>query len=124
MPYLIANRKAHLDSGGTMVTPGDLTYVLTKNCLDAERNDDWLYLPFSLLYACTLYMEDHQHPNFATRCEVIGAIRCAALEYRRRRQDDWIAAYDALMDTEQRFYHDVVAPYEDLKINQNGDVYT
>jgi hypothetical protein len=61
--------------------------------------------PGQLTYAITRlavrFAREQGKIRFATLCLVIGAIVCAAFEFYRR----------------------VVAPYEDAKMAQNGDVY-
>jgi hypothetical protein len=57
-------------------------------------------LTYILYRACLEYLISHDH-NYATRADVLGALESAKLEFYRRQ----------------------VAPYEDYKITQNGDVH-
>jgi hypothetical protein len=54
---------------------------------------------------------------------VVGCLECARREFRRRQPDDYLAADEALSEAIERFYRLVIAPYEDEKIVQNGDVF-
>jgi Domain of unknown function (DUF6899) len=57
-------------------------------------------LNYVLTRACITYLHDHG-VTYATFNDIIGALECAKLEMYRRR----------------------VSPYENLKIEENGDVY-
>lgn len=120
MPYLAQSRKEHINNGGEPVTEGDLTYVFTKIVLDGEDRyavvEDVLRM---LEIEATAYLENGRD-NYGTRCQVIGAFTCAALEYRRRKDGPGAML---LHTAAEWWYAAKVAPYEDLKIQQNGDVY-
>lgn len=84
MPYIPEGDKAQLDLAEYLIDPvtvGELTYVLTKRCID--------------------YYEKHGE-SFQTHAQVIAALECTKLEFYRR----------------------ALAPYEDKKVLENGDVYT
>lgn len=115
MPYLTAERKAELLRGQECVTPGDLTYILTKLALSGQYPQ--------LLVECDRYLENSRHNNYATRCEVIGSLECARQEFERRRPNATVPA-SALSSAKYRWYQEKVAPYEDGKILENGDVYS
>lgn len=74
---------------------------------DRQRMDETTFraeTPGELNYAITQLVVDYlrrHKPNYATLNEIIGALESAKLE----------------------FYSRVVRPYEDTKIQQNGDVY-
>jgi hypothetical protein len=103
VPYLTPERKAEIDSGFRPTTKGDLTYLITRALLGERRQVD-----FGLLF------------------DIMGGLDCAGREYRRRRPA--LSADDVKMLSELEwfatdFYDNVIAPYEDTKIEQNGDVY-
>lgn len=120
MPYLTSDRKRELDEEGALpVTPGDLTYLFTRAVIDPgsvrQRLDEIL----------TPYLEGLKEPRYADLCEVIGALHCTAYEALRRRGHARWAAERAteVLRYAQNFYDAQVAPYEDKKIRQNGDVF-
>ena len=57
-------------------------------------------LNYVLTLVCKKYMKEHSE-NYQTFNDIVGALECC----------------------KQEFYGRVVAPYEDEKIQQNGDVY-
>ncbi len=64
MPYITADARARLDTGGKPETPGELNYAITRLV------DDYLIQRGGIRYA---------HLN-----EVIGALECVKLELYRR----------------------------------------
>ncbi len=69
--------------------------------------------------------------NYTTINDIYGAIGCAILEFRRRVRPKTfgfegvarLAIMRAMSKAVDEFYLDVAAPYEDSKIQENGDVY-
>lgn len=123
MPYLPEQAKIDLASGAPFTNPGDLTYIVTHVVLlEPESNWDEAFAHYA-----TRYIEDRGE-RFATFAEIIGAFSAADHEYSRRR---WQAKYDPdaqlVSDTIHEFlglfYDKVVAPYENKKIEENGDVF-
>lgn len=118
MPYLTEEHKRFVDAPTNPIdTPGELTYALTRavlttnNLIDMEAAFDGAierFLP--------------KKPQYADYCAVIGALMCTSFEVFRR---DPFHAADAirLQTYARRFYAEVVAPYEDQKIKENGDVF-
>lgn len=81
MPYIKGDwRRWDIADGQTPVNVGDLTYLLTHNCIS--------------------YLHDKK-ADFARHAEVLAALEATKLEFYRR----------------------AVAPYENEKIKENGDVY-
>lgn len=120
MPYLAKDRKQYIDGGGQVVTEGDLTYVLTRACLNAC--DIGPFLENALNAECGAYLENGRN-NYATRCQIMGALECARREFRRRRPDSYLMINAAISEVQRRFYDEIIAPYEDSKIEFNGDVF-
>ena len=79
MPYVNKFAKELLDTGYPPQTPGELTYVIYRTCLN--------------------YFDKGKF-NFIAIATVMGCLVCAMLELYRRK----------------------VAPYEQEKIKENGDV--
>ena len=118
MPYITQDRRDVLDmSMEPAGTAGELNYLLTKLVIDSElffvedilrqEIDDFLYKKESL---------DYQIIN-----DVLGAITGAKLEIQRRLSTH---VHDDTLDrVRDKFYKEIVAPYEDKKIKANGDVF-
>lgn len=127
MPYIQEKEKQELvHDGRPTQTVGELTYILTWHALQdyTQAGDDFAIEALS--NEVSIYLEYHKRRgnyNYALLCGVIGSLTCAALEYRRRRPDSYLPADEALREVASSFYSKVVAPYEDQKIQQNGDVY-
>lgn len=122
MPYLTEERKQYLDTGGKLETPGDLTYSLTRTLL---RNDPD-YIRQGLAACVDVYIMDLGHaPRYADYAVILGCLESTRREWLRRvpfagRRGIGAALIRTFTD---EFYRDVVAPYEDTKIQENGDVY-
>lgn len=130
MPYLTLERKQELTNPGAKLHhAGDVNYLVTEECLDllqegtAAAGHAWHQAVDDILDAYTEYHGD----SYATYNAVIGALTCCSLEWQRRHHgstDGAVLTVAAMIDAKAReFYREVVAPYEDLKIKQNGDVY-
>lgn len=70
-----------------------LTPLLNESLSSGELN-------YVITKLCDKYLKNHK-PNYSTMNNVIGVLECAKLEYYRR----------------------ICSPYEDLKIQVNGDAY-
>lgn len=130
MPYLTDAHKHALDVGGVPETPGELTYLVTRALLGNPREAS---MAEALQAAVDRYLSGlATDPGYVNYCVIIGALTCAALEHERRLgtpgdpydvpDDAWNALQD-LAQFEQDFYRNVIGPYEDTKIAENGDVY-
>lgn len=95
---------------------GELNRALTKILL----NDGVLILPM-FREVIAKYIHD-QKPRYATYNDVVGALECAKLEFFRRRGYSE-ALNKALENLKTTFYNETVAPYEDGKIKEHGDIY-
>lgn len=129
MPYILQEDKDRLNKGGNPWTPGELTYLITKEMLDAQGGHG--PLKAGIRTHVHSYIEGQGH-SFATYSAVMGCLCCAHEEYRRR--GGWGAVTGAPLDLPQwplrvaldysvEFYDYVIAPYEDRKIRENGDVF-
>jgi hypothetical protein len=123
MPYLAEQRKQELDEGLPATTPGDLTYLFTKVLLARSWGREGLEGEIKGIVAD--YFDDKQ-PRYADYALVLGCLTSAVHEFFRRRfvipSHLWPNGHilDLFID---HWYSQVVAPYEDAKILQNGDVY-
>lgn len=119
MPYLTAQRKQELENPKRKLsTAGDLTYAMTMVVLFPK-----LSLKAELAGAIDRYLP--KSPRYEDYAIVLGCIDSVKREYRRREGLVGVSAavFDALESFADSFYADHVAPYEDTKIEQNGDVY-
>lgn len=123
MPYLNYTLKKALDKGKVPETPGDLTYLLSKELIKATDTGAG-YLPSDYYQHVQKYIGDS--PNFAVYAEVLGAIQATIFEYKRRKgllqkwQQEELNKLNQLAIT---LYVFEVGPYEDAKIVENGDIY-
>lgn len=122
MPYLIEARKMQLDAGFAPATPGDLTYLFTKALLGDPREAT---LHEALQAAVDSYLETlSRQPRYADYAVILGCLDATSREYQRRlghRAEPSLTWM--LTGFRDEFYVTVVAPYEDTKIAENGDVY-
>jgi hypothetical protein len=130
MPYITQERRTALDTATHEVATnaGELNYLFTVRALDARTNSRSISIGGSTIESLAHdlrteiddYIESmglrYQYVN-----DVIGALTGAKLEMQRRLG---IHTFDDLFDgVRNKFYNEVAAPYENLKIEENGDVY-
>lgn len=120
MPYLAEAERQRVDRGAYIETAGELTYAFTRLILDAT---DHAMFQFGAWLIVGRYMP--VKPRYVNYCTVIGAIMCTQLEFKRRSRDTETNAWKvlALSQFMLDFYAIKVAPYENLKMQKNGDVY-
>lgn len=127
MPYLTQARKDQLAGEALPETPGDLNYLLTLSVIQAikENVPSRARLTASRL-ACS-FLDNHGLDY--TNCNaIVGAVECCRRELKRRTPTHLTTDVHRAVDGQLRswldnFYAKTVAPYEDKKIEQNGDVY-
>lgn len=119
MPYLDEDRKQQLAGKALPTTPGDLTYLFYKTLLDEEGKCH----KGSFIDSVEKFLKNRPI-NFNRYCEIIGAADCAWLEFERRGNNVGVgtAKLNVLSDFIEDFYAERIAPYEDKKIQENGDV--
>lgn len=129
MPYLSRARKHELDAGIRPTTPGDLTYLLTRVALGESGGEATFEEAVDAAVERYFERRDIRYASFA---EVLGCLLSAKLEYARRVCEDQqlrnALASPAIVGYKfeqyiKDFYRNRVAPYEDQKIEENGDVY-
>lgn len=124
MPYIDKTSKDRLYADGQDAgTVGELTYLFSLHCINADRQQDYTFLVDTLRLEIVKYLDANGPTNYALLNGVVGSLECARREHRRRRPDSYLPADEALSETLTEFYNGIVAPYEDTKIEQNGDVY-
>ena len=107
--------------------PGELNYAMTMKALAYFRGV--LTLPEfgeAVGDLCASFLERHG-PSYTTYNNLIGAMTCCGWEMVRRANDDYAPAADicqkVLVEVAYRIYYEIVVPYEDQKIAENGDVF-
>ena len=111
IPYIDAESRKQIKLGRPPLTAGELNYILCIVVLSGCLTEA------DLMQICMSYIGhtkcDYQHMN-----DVVGALDGAFREIIRR-TGRWMFI---LPDTKRRFQRKVVAPYEDRKIRENGDI--
>lgn len=128
MPYVTEDIKHDLVFNGRPAkNVGELTFVLTWHALQEHTRAGSPFALECLENEIQLYLDgqaaEGYTANYALLCGVVGSLECARREFRRRRPDSYLAADEALSEVLTSFYRHTVAPYEDTKIKQNGDVF-
>lgn len=114
------------------VVPGELNYAITMKIIARLRG----VLTFQGFDRClrnlTLGYIDRLGMSYTNGNAVMGVLECAARELRRRTSNGYDphpkAAYITKIVTQLSLermwvYNTLLAPYEDVKIAENGDVY-
>lgn len=113
MPYITQTARRMIADGGPVTTAGELNYVITKELLgDAE-------FPYGKILGLIHSYMQYKGLSYGVANDIVGALECARREFKRRKGLD-STFLTAIAD---KFYGEVVAPYEDQKIQQNGDVF-
>ncbi len=117
MPYVKQEwRKFLIDGSSFPEDPGPLNFCITTSMVNHTFNEDeW----FGKL-------EEYVHikgKSYTVLNEIMGVLICAWFEVRRRDYTLWTEYSDRLEKLAKRFYAEVIAPYENIKIKENGDVY-
>lgn len=136
MPYINAQDKAQVEARGGVLDAGALTYLLTKAMLDSNPNIEG-DLAHKIGSQVGRYVDDHAvggELRYTHYCTVMGALACTHREFVRRRMLDRqrkgkqpipgdLQRISQLKEYINHYYARVVAPYEDRKIRENGDVF-
>lgn len=130
MPYLEEYDKFRIGRGGLLMSAGDLTYALTKALLDSDPNNAytsaWQAVSATVDRFIESLAEVGAKVRYADYATILGCLDSTWREYSRRMP--WSEGTKAnriwaVRDFAEHFYDNVVAPYEDTKIEENGDVY-
>ena len=125
MPYIVRERRPGLDASITRPeNPGDLNYLFTK-ILRSHTSED---ASAAIRTHIANYIADkglkYQYIN-----DVLGALVGTQMEDFRqsiRKKINYKMTFNERIDAVDReleyFYFNLVGPYEDLKIEENGDV--
>lgn len=123
MPYIKSadySRAANLP-----LTPGELNYAITLVAIShLDRRLTTPTFRAQTMTLCHAYIT-RKGLSYTVGNEVLGVLACAGLEIIRRCGKDNVvmALISLLEEVGDHIYDDLLAPYEDLKIIENGDVY-
>lgn len=122
MPYVDQVTREGLDAGSPPTNVGELTYLIYAALLRGHPESKGA-LAGHIQADVDAFIRANGK-RYATLNGVVGSLECARREYIRRRLRNVSHAPPlmALEDYLTEFYGAVVAPYEDDKIEENGDV--
>ena len=125
MPYIKATDyvRASLEP----VVPGELNYAMTMQAIFYLMGQiDMGEFRGKVEELCAGFMECNG-VSYTNYNNMIGALTCCGWELVRRANDERAVAADncqkVLVEVGYRIYYELVVPYEDTKIAENGDVY-
>lgn len=112
MPYITQTARQVIADGGPVSTAGELNYMITQSILH----------PFQFTKGPRELIENYikyHGLSYSIANDIVGSLECARREFKRRRGINmkWLS------EIADEFYDEKVAPYEDQKIQLNGDVY-
>lgn len=116
MPYITQTARQMIKDGGPVQTAGELNYLITQQLL---RQWDWETDQLIAIFEAIKKYVDHRGMSYGVANDIIGALECSRREFKRRRGID----LRFLSEIADKFYDAKVAPYEDQKIQQNGDLF-
>lgn len=123
MPYIAQDIREILDEERSPpLTAGDLTYLLYRATIDwdgIDRSDFYTTLGHRVQQYITRYGNEPKYQDYA---EVLGALTATAWEFERRHPEGGRRKAITVMRFANAYYGAVIAPYEDTKIEENGDV--
>lgn len=121
MPYIDKERQHQLDHEQALITEsGDLAYVITREALSCNYQSPESVKAFSRCALAAVDMFLPMKPRFADYAAVMGVLSCVNQELYRRGA---FPQADIVANFEESYYLTHVAPYEDKKIAENGDVF-
>lgn len=121
MPYIKQRDRDTLDIFPPVRAPntaGELNYLITKALIEEQLLPNFSHTIQKVFGQYLL----HKGISYQTVNDVVGASLCASREFRRRTGAE-APFSEVLINMAVYFYDAVGAPYEDKKINANGDVY-
>lgn len=121
MPYIKQGERDKLKQDRKAETVGQLTYLYTRALIESSSHA----VATRLEAATYKYLPTREARHFSDYAEVLGALNAARLEFMRRNALT-LKDQQRLLAVEQfttHFYLMEIAPYEDSKMRENGDVY-
>lgn len=122
MPYISQSARAAMAIPGSYPrNVGELTYCLTKVLLNRALSGSIEKVCEALLSEISRYLQHQDNIDFSVLCGIMGALDCTSREYARRRPHT--GRHMGLARVANEFYDETIAFYEDIKMQENGDVY-
>lgn len=112
----------YLTEGDFNAPSGELNRAITKLFISCNNS---LEFEGKLVAVIKKYEHD-QKPRYATFNDIIGALECALMEFKRRglglghRVQE---IEEVVKSVKSQYYGSTIAPYEDKKIQEHGDIY-
>lgn len=112
--------------------PGELNYAITEKMIARLRGNLTFIAFHRHLRALVINYFDRVGMSYTNGNAVMGVLDCAAREMKRRTGRAYNPNYKGAdierivhqLDLERKWvYDELIAPYEDVKIAENGDVY-
>jgi hypothetical protein len=125
MPYIKAEQRHRLDRNPYAASDaGELNYVITKACLLSENR---AMLENKIHELVNAYLDKYGR-RYSSYNDVLGVLIAARFEYGRRKdlKPELVLNHpvmQVLVNALASLYFEEIAPYEDAKIKENGDVY-
>lgn len=122
MPYIVELERKWIADGNTILSVGMLTYAITDALLSLPLGAD---ITSVIREKIDEYIDAAGQPSFQLYAEVLGALQAVRLEFHRREPRKLFTRQvsRAVRVVTSDFYSQVIGPYEDQKIAQNGDVF-
>lgn len=127
MPYIKKDKRYELDSYQVgPQTAGEINYTFTRFMLEnrtptADEKGAWVAKVIDTFVAMLKLIAKANGGTYQNMNDAVGALYLAAIEYQRRtKQNIFVLPARIAIGL---FYTEVVASYEDKKIEENGDIY-
>lgn len=117
MPYITPERRTPISEGQWPIGAGELNYSLTIGIIRRE-----VVFASDVVALCIRYMAGKEMRYNTVVNEVVGVLECAAREFERRTGRLNGREAQLLRTGCGMLYASTFAPYEDLKIAENGDL--
>jgi hypothetical protein len=125
MPYITQERRKALQLKTNKIeTAGELNFLFTVALIDSETPE---LAEMDLRLLINDYLTGHDL-SYQVANDIIGALICCAFEASRRLlgkvdQTTIVKIFEVVSTVAGEFYKTLVAPYEDGKLEENGDVF-
>lgn len=120
MPYIVQERRAIIDAGAVPDNCGELNYAITMTCL-RHGHGGMIPLRDKIMFLISAFIATPGF-NYQRINDVLGACDGAARELDRRCRRGSAETQLLIRECAKRFYDAAAAPYEDGKIQANGDL--
>lgn len=121
MPYIDPARRTPILDGSPPINAGELNFLVTMAII-AHGHGPLPMLREKLKAIARAYLMRDDGLRYQKINDVAGVFYCAGRELRRRVKADTVGIVILLRETMHQIYDDVAAPYEDLKVQENGDI--